>query len=138
MLRVITWVGSSVRGSSHGWGHVFVGHCMGGVMHGVTHLITGPPILGRVPHVQNSFVRQGFCGWPGRVNATFRISRPRSTYFDFSGFCGFQEARHFKRLFSEGVRVIPVRCRILKSETNAPSWRAFLCTLYTETPERAF
>ena len=43
MLRVITRVGSCV-----------VGHHMGGVMYGVTHLIMGPPILGRVPYVQNS------------------------------------------------------------------------------------
>ena len=43
MSRVIAWVG-----------HVFVGHCMGGVMYGITYLIMGPPILGRVPYVQNS------------------------------------------------------------------------------------
>ena len=30
---------------------VLVGHYMGGVMYGVTHLIMGPPILGRVPYV---------------------------------------------------------------------------------------
>ena len=33
---------------------MFVGHYMDGVMYGVTHLIMGPPILGRVPYVQNS------------------------------------------------------------------------------------
>ena len=33
---------------------MFVGHYMGGVMHGVTHLIMGPPIPGRVLYVQNS------------------------------------------------------------------------------------
>ena len=47
MLRVMTWVGSCVRGSLHG-----------GVMYGDTHLIMGPPILGRVPHVQNSVLDQ--------------------------------------------------------------------------------
>ena len=29
---VITCVASCVRGSLHGWGHVFVGHYMGGIM----------------------------------------------------------------------------------------------------------
>ena len=33
---------------------MFVGQYMGGVVHGVTHLILGPPILGRVPYVQKS------------------------------------------------------------------------------------
>ena len=33
---------------------MFVGHYMGGVMYGVTPLMMGPPILGRVPYVQNS------------------------------------------------------------------------------------
>ena len=33
---------------------MFVGRYMGGIMYGVTHLIMGPPILGRVPYVQNS------------------------------------------------------------------------------------
>ena len=36
---------------------MFVGHYMGGVMcYGVTHLIAGPPILGRVPYVQTSLL----------------------------------------------------------------------------------
>ena len=35
---------------------MFVGHYMGGVMYGVTHLTMGPPILGRVPYVQNSLL----------------------------------------------------------------------------------
>ena len=35
---------------------MFVGPYMGGVMYGVTHLIMGPPILGRVPYVQNSLL----------------------------------------------------------------------------------
>ena len=43
--RVITWVGSCVRGS-----------LPGGVMYGVTLLILGPPILGRVVYVQNSLL----------------------------------------------------------------------------------
>ena len=32
---------------------MFVGHDMGVVMYGVTHLILGPPIMGMVPYVQN-------------------------------------------------------------------------------------
>ena len=35
---------------------MFVSHYMGGVMYGPMHLITGPPILGRVLYVQNSLL----------------------------------------------------------------------------------
>ena len=35
---------------------MFLGHYMGGVMYAVTHLIMGPPILGRVPSVRNSLL----------------------------------------------------------------------------------
>ena len=58
MLRVITWVGS----------HVFVGHYMGGVMYGVTHLIMGPPSLGRVRYAQNSLLdKVSVAGWGGSI-----------------------------------------------------------------------
>ena len=68
---IMRWVGSCVmgpamplggvmcvKGSSHGWGYVFVGHYMGGAMYGVTHLVMGPPILGRVPSVQSSLLEK--------------------------------------------------------------------------------
>ena len=35
---------------------MFVGRYVGGVMYGVTHLIMGPPILGKAPYVQNSLL----------------------------------------------------------------------------------
>ena len=59
MLRVITWVGSCVRGSLHGWGHVW-GHPSD---NGVTH-------SGKGSICSKLFVGQGFCGWPGRVKTS--------------------------------------------------------------------
>ena len=55
-LRVITWVGSCVRGSLHGWGHVW-GHPSD---NGATH-------SGKCSICSKLFVRQGFCGWRGGV-----------------------------------------------------------------------
>ena len=60
MLRVITWVGSCVRRSLHGWGHVW-GHPS---ENGATH-------SGKGSICSKLFVRQGFCGWPGRVKLRF-------------------------------------------------------------------
>ena len=60
MLRVITWVGSCVRGSLHGWGHAW-GHPSD---NGVTH-------SGKGSICSKLFVRQSFCGWPGRVKYSF-------------------------------------------------------------------
>ena len=56
----ITWVGSCVRGSLHGWGHVFVGHPFD---NGATH-------SGKGSICSKLFVRQGFRGWPGWVYAS--------------------------------------------------------------------
>ena len=63
MLRVITWVGSCVRGSLHGWGHVW-GHPSDD---GATH-------SGKGSICSKLFVRQGFCGWSGRVNPSIAPS----------------------------------------------------------------
>ena len=61
---VMRWVGSCMMGHAlggvtcakghHMGGVMCLGHYMGGVMYGVTHLIMGPSILGRVPYVQSS------------------------------------------------------------------------------------
>ena len=64
VLRVITWVGSCVRGSLHVWGHVW-GHPSD---NGATH-----PGKGSI--CSKLFVRQGFCGWPGRVKFSPRPHR---------------------------------------------------------------
>ena len=68
-LRVITWVGSCVRGPLHGWGHVR-GHPSD---NGATH-------SGKGSICSKLFVRQGFCGWPRRVysgkSSAFPGSRP--------------------------------------------------------------
>ena len=89
---VMRWVGSCVMGhamggghvcsgSSHGRGHVFVGHHMGGVMYGVTHLI----MLGRVPYVHNSLVAHD-CGYP-LSRYTCRATRVAADFLDFIAFC---------------------------------------------------
>ena len=57
---VMRWVGSCMMGHAMGEVMCVKGHRMGGVMcswvitwvYGVTHLIMGPPILGRAPYVQ--------------------------------------------------------------------------------------
>ena len=51
---VITWVGSCVRGSLHGWGHVWGRPSDNGATHS-----------GKGSTCSKLFVRQGFCGWPG-------------------------------------------------------------------------
>ena len=42
-------------GSSHGWGHLIMGHSLWGVKDGATHVTMGAPILSRLAKVQNSF-----------------------------------------------------------------------------------
>ena len=64
MLRAITWVGSCVRGSLHGWGHVWGRPSDNGATHS-----------GKGSICSKLFVRQGFCGWSGRVK--FRLSWPK-------------------------------------------------------------
>ena len=84
MRWVNQWVGSCVwgvmcvKGHDMGGGHVFVGPDMGGVMYGVTHLILAPPILGRVPYVQNSLLDKVSAG--GRVASilTWPLEEPKS------------------------------------------------------------
>ena len=77
VLRVITWVGSCVRGSFHGRGHVW-GHPSDNA---ATH-------SGKGSICSKLFVRQGFCGWPGRVNPNFMsfvvVANGMFSYYVFS------------------------------------------------------
>ena len=43
------------RGSSHGWGHLLLGHSLLGVNKGFTHVTMGSPILRGLANVKNPF-----------------------------------------------------------------------------------
>ena len=90
VLRIITWVGSCVRGSLHGWGHVW-GHPSDS---GATH-------AGKGCICSKLFVRQGFCGWPGRIKPNQALMS--MLFRDFFGcFCR---------------KILPKRCLALSGGT---------------------
>ena len=59
-------------GSSHGRGHLFVGHSLWGIKNGCTHVIMGSLILRRLAYVQNFHWRR-FCGSQGQVYSKSQV-----------------------------------------------------------------
>ena len=149
VLRVITWVGSCVRGSSHGWGHVFVGHYMGGVMYGVTHLTMGPPILGRVPCVQNSLQDLAYQNCIIAIASDFHADRAKSPEIpQKAGVSGLEIATRNRKSLATFHRTDKLQCKVseIASDFKAKSGSLnlflrilpfFLCNMQKKREERA-
>ena len=61
-------------GSSHGWGHLLLGHSLWGVSNGVTHVTMGSPILRRLANFRNPFsLEVSVAFWGGSILVAFHL-----------------------------------------------------------------